>query len=158
MSLPSLQSAPAQLRRRPAKLRLRSRSFAPHDESGFSLPELPVVCVIVGALAALAIPALAGQKTKAVDAQAKALAHTAQTAAEAIAADHSGSYKTVTPAALNKYESQVGIAASAAAAYPSSATGAKDEYSVTANAPDGNEFKISRNALGASVANARALS
>src|SRR2546430_437132 len=106
MSSASLAIRTGSTARAPRELRPRSRSFAPHDESGFSLPELLVVCVIVGALAALAIPALAGQKTKAVDAQAKALAHTAQTSAEAIAADNPGSYETVTPAALNKYESQ----------------------------------------------------
>jgi hypothetical protein len=87
-------------------------------------------------------------KDKAVDTQAKALARAARTAAETIGSDNSGSYEKVTAAELNKYEPLIRIAVSTSDAYLSTATGAKSEYSVTAKASDGNEFKISRNALG----------
>jgi type IV pilus assembly protein PilA len=143
----SQQHAEGHARGYVASVRRRLRS-APHGESAFALVELLVVCLIIGVLAAIAIPALAGQKDKAVNAQAKVLARTAETAAETIAADNNGGYEKVTTSELNNYEPSIRIAASASAPYLSTATGAKGEYSVTAKATDGVEFKISRNADG----------
>jgi type II secretory pathway pseudopilin PulG len=100
--------------------------------------------VIVGNLAAIATPSLASQKPKALDAEAKVLAHAAQTAAETIATDNSGSYEKVTTAELHNYEASIGIVAGTSEASLSAATGAKSAYSVTAKATDGNEYKISK--------------
>ena len=47
--------------------------------------------LIIGILAAIAIPSFLNQKSKANDAQAKELARTAQTTAETIATDNNGS-------------------------------------------------------------------
>src|SRR5438270_4236886 len=81
----SLQCTP-HLRDCLAGVRRRLRS-APYDGRGFSLPELLLVCVIVGVPAAIAIRSFASQKDKALDTQAKALARAAQTAAETIGTD-----------------------------------------------------------------------
>jgi type IV pilus assembly protein PilA len=81
--------------------RLRQRSA---DESGFTLIELLVVILIIGILAAIAIPAFLNQKGKAQDASAKVQARTAQTAAETYGTDHNGEYTEVSEAALKEIE------------------------------------------------------
>ena len=58
------------------------------DESGFTLVELLVVIVIVGVLAAIAIPAFLNQRTKAQDSEAKVYATTAAKALAVWHTDH----------------------------------------------------------------------
>jgi len=62
------------------------------EESGFTLVELLVVMLILGSLAAIAVPSFLNQRDKARDAEAKAGARTAQTAMETYAIDNGGSY------------------------------------------------------------------
>lgn len=74
------------------------------SESGFTLIELLVVMLILGILAAIAIPAFFNQKSKANDAKAKSMAHSAQVAMETCATDNNGSYVNCNLAALNTIE------------------------------------------------------
>ena len=122
------------------------------DASGFSLVEVLVVILIVGVLAAIALPAFLGQKTKAYDVSAKELAHSAATTAETIATDNNGEYGKVTPAELNKYEPTIQIAAGKGNAFISATTHPSNSYSVTATAAGtGDEFTISKSSTGAST-------
>ena len=65
------------------KLRQRSR-----DEAGFTLIELLVVILIIGILAAIALPSFLNQREKAQDTAAKSDARTAQTAMETYYTDN----------------------------------------------------------------------
>ena len=57
------------------------------DEKGFTLIELLVVILIIGILAAIALPAFLNQRGKAQDTEAKSAARTAQTAMETLYTD-----------------------------------------------------------------------
>ena len=65
--------------------KLRHRA---EDEKGFTLIELLVVILIIGILAAIAIPAFLNQKGKAYDSNAKSDARTAATAQETYFTDN----------------------------------------------------------------------
>jgi type IV pilus assembly protein PilA len=73
--------------------RLRKR-YEDEAESGFTLIELLVVMVIIGILAAIAIPTFLNQKNKAYDSAAKSAIRSVATAEESYATNSSSGYAT----------------------------------------------------------------
>jgi prepilin-type N-terminal cleavage/methylation domain-containing protein len=77
------------------------------DEGGFTLIELLVVVLIIGILAAIAIPSLLAQKSKAYSASAKALATSSETAAETYGTDNNDVFKGLSPTVIHEYEKNI---------------------------------------------------
>jgi type IV pilus assembly protein PilA len=112
-------------------------------ESGFTLVELLVVMLILGLLAAIAIPSFFNQRDKAKDADAKAAVRTAQTAIETYATDNNGAYTGATVTELRTIEQTLNDANLQIVGTPDA-----DEYTVQATSTTGNTFRITRAANG----------
>jgi type IV pilus assembly protein PilA len=123
-------------------LKLRERMAS---EKGFTLIELLVVMLIIGILAAIAIPTFFNQRNKASDSSSKEMAHTAQVAAETVATDANGSYASVAPGTLAAIDASIRtLAGTPPKPYVSAASGTADSWTIDVTSPTGNVFTISK--------------
>jgi type IV pilus assembly protein PilA len=119
------------------------------SEAGFTLIELLVVMLILGILAAIALPAFFNQKEKAGDAKAKEYAHSAQVAMETFSTDHNGTYVGVSEDGAELVEIEPTLSSATLTVTGSGGTGAPTAtaYRITSEAPNSeNQFWVDNNA------------
>ena len=124
-------------------------SLSPSRDGGFTLVELLAAILILGILAAIAIPTFLTAQAQANDASAKEMAASAENAAETLALDNGGSYATVRKATLHGYESTIATTRTHTNAYLSAASGSASSYTLTVTSTEtGTKFTIKRAAGG----------
>ena len=119
-----------------------------NDEKGFTLIELLVVILIIGILAAIALPAFLSQRGKAQDTDAKSKARTAQTAFETMYTDQQNYDKPGATGTASTETDLQGVEPSLSQGPAMTAKGTGQTWEVTVTSKTGNTFTIKKAADG----------
>ena len=119
------------------------------DEKGFTQIELLVVILIIGILAAVAIPTFLNQRGKAYDSNAQSQVKTAQIAEETYATDNNGNY-TSAASDLKAIEPSLNDTSSATLAVVAP-TGTAEYEVVSTAAHTGDAFTITETTAGTEI-------
>ena len=120
---------------------LRNRA---QDESGFTLIELLVVILIIGILAAIALPAFLGQRARAQDTEAKTSVRQGQTAMETFYTDNQN-YNADKNALIDIEQS---LAAAPGDSFTVTTATPFDSYTLAVTSKTGNVFSIAKASTG----------